>query len=56
MAQILMREILTKINKIKTHSSVSAAKKTKKRRAAHKCVIYRYRKVAKFSLLYLQNY
>ena len=40
---------------IKAHSSVSAAKKTK-RRVAQKCVIYWYRKVAKFSLLYLQNY
>ena len=39
---------------VKTHSSVSVAKKTKED-VTHKCVIYWYHKVAKFSLLYFQT-
>ena len=38
------------------HTVVCQRPRKQKRRAAHKCVIYWYCKVAKFSLLYLQNY
>ena len=38
------------------HTVMCQRPRKQKRRAAHKCVIYWYRKVAKFSLLYLQNY
>ena len=47
---------LTLCNVIKTHSSVSAAKKTKEDARHTNVLFYWYRKFAKFSLLYFQNY